>query len=89
MMTTKFCVLNFKTGLYDEYKTKNEAIIAVTNNAFDSYMEHVHQNPISIVKVLEDGSEIWTSTNGDDISTDMIKAKLQEKLVGEIKFTKI
>ena len=32
MMTTKFCVLNFKTGLYDEYKTKNEAIIAENGN---------------------------------------------------------
>ena len=68
-MKTIFKVLNPANGLYADYLTMEDAQAAAKERAWEFYLEHTHQCPISKVFVTEEGAEIWTNgeQNADNI----------------------
>lgn len=87
-MSIVYNVWDIETATYIQKETLEEAVELATNIAFDFYMTHVHWSPVAKVEVLEDGSEVWTSSNGEDITNNIIMKALREKIIANITLTK-
>lgn len=66
-MTTKFAIINPATGTYEFVATKSELTETIATMAFEFFLLHTHGNPVSLVEVLEDGSEVWRNTDNQTI----------------------
>jgi hypothetical protein len=68
----QYALLNPKTGLYELFASKDEAVPRFAEIALSLMLEHTHDNPFTIVQTNEDGLQTWTAPDGTDI-TDYIK----------------
>jgi hypothetical protein len=77
-----FKVLNPMTGVYVDANTAEECVAKMSEIALTLYLEHVHQQPYSVVDKLEDGSEVWRSSAGVEIANQdgLIRATLQNAI---------
>lgn len=64
-MNTKYAILNPSTGEYSFANDKDELVNLLTETAMNFYKLHVHGNIYSVVQTNSDGSETWTSPDGD------------------------
>jgi hypothetical protein len=86
-MSIKIAILNPQNGSYDYFDNTTDLIENMANNAINFYMQHTHDNPFSTIETLEDGSEIWRNSAGDEIpSPEQIEAATKEKMAGLINY---
>lgn len=84
----KFAVFNPTDGSYKKFDSIEDTLAEASDVAFIIYMRHVHENPFSIIEVAEDGTEIWSTPNGEiHDSPEVIKAKLETKIRNMKAFT--
>lgn len=79
-MKTIYKILDPTLGGYKDAATLEECQQLFAQTAFDFYMHHVHGVPYSICEVADDGSEVWRSPSGDEITPafkDQIAVQLQ------------
>lgn len=72
----KYAILNPMNGQYSFVDTESQCIDTLKDICFNFYLYHTHNSPISIVKYLEDGSQIW-KTNGEEVifTKEMLESK--------------
>lgn len=58
-MRTIYKVLNPNIGEYQESETKESAELLAREIAWQFYLAHTHQAPISKVVITDEGAEIW------------------------------
>lgn len=92
-MSIKYAILNPAIGLYEYAETIEQATEIAAKTALDFYLVHVHNSIMSVVEVLDDGSENWKNSSGEPIlSIDQIKEKIRmriEKTPGVLPVTKV
>ena len=59
----KYAVLDPRNGTYTFMTDAQERDNTARQLAWELYLSHVHNVPYSVVEVMEDGSEQWTSPN--------------------------
>jgi hypothetical protein len=64
-MQIVYKVLDPKSGLYQEAETQETAEELASEIAWQFYISHTHEKPISKVEILEDGSEIWKTIDDE------------------------
>lgn len=60
-MQTTYKVLDPSNGLYQERETQESAELLARELAWQFYLTHTHDNPISKVVVTEENVEIWSN----------------------------
>jgi hypothetical protein len=68
----QYALLNPKTGSYEIFDTREEAVPRFAEIALSLLLEHTHQSPFTIVETNEDGLQTWTAPDGANI-TDYVK----------------
>lgn len=77
-MTTKYARLSPLDGSYTHFDSLEAAIDAAFIEAWNFYMSHTHGQPLSKVVVADDGSETWTTLEGESLpSPKEIEARTQ------------
>ena len=77
----KFAVLSPMTGDYTQFDTLELAVSQASQLAVEMFMQHVHNAPISVVNVAEDGSETWSSSYGmEGLSPEQVRAALDTRV---------
>ena len=80
-MTTIFKVFNPYTGLYSDAETKEEMINLLFDRAWEAYLTLCHENPVTLVTINPDGSQIWKNYKGEDMpNLDELRAQFEEKV---------
>jgi hypothetical protein len=83
-LTTLYKIFNPSTGEYSTVNSIEECIEKVGELAYNLYLEHVHNNPYSIVTVNEDGSETWRSADGTETDNyDEIQANITSRFANK------
>lgn len=62
-MEIKYGILNPTTGQYEYVNTLEETFNKINGLAFQFYMHHTHDAPISKITVNADNSETWEVIN--------------------------
>ncbi len=84
-MTTIFKVFNPYTGLYSDAETKQEMIDLLFKRAWETYLTLSHENPVTLVTINPDGSQVWKNFKGEDMpNLDELRAQFEEKLKHQI-----
>lgn len=68
----QYALLNPKTGSYELFNSREEAVPRFAEIALSLMLEHTQQSPFTIVETNEDGSQTWTAPDGSDI-TDYVQ----------------
>lgn len=55
------------SGSYVQCDTKQVAHDVIASMALNYWLEHCHNQPYSVVEILEDGMTIWRNPEGDNI----------------------
>lgn len=88
-MTTKIAVLNPTTAQYSFAEGRANAIALVASTAIEFYLQHAHGELCSVVTVNEDGTETWTTANGEQrLSPQEIEAELMRQIQSQAVFTR-
>ena len=81
-MTIKMAILNPQNGEYNYIDTMEELVDALAKQAVEFYLIHTHGSPFSTIEVLEDGSEMWRNSSGNEI---LSPAQMKEAAKHKIK----
>jgi hypothetical protein len=68
-MTIKYAIFNPMTGLYSFATSVDERNSSILNTALSFYKSYSSENFYSVVTVQEDGSEIWTTPDGEQLKS--------------------
>lgn len=69
----KYAIFNPLNGQYTYTESLEECKFEMANTAYNFYISHSHNNPVSIVEYFEDGTEKWQNGDGTniDITNDL------------------
>ena len=62
-MEIKYGIFNPTTGQYEYDSALDTTFNKITDLAFQFYMHHTHDSPVSKVTINDDGSETWEAIN--------------------------
>jgi len=66
-MQTVYRISNPAQGLYIETDSIESAKEAMIKQALEFYLQHTHQNPISVVEIDDVGAETWRNLSSDEM----------------------
>jgi hypothetical protein len=64
-MQIVYKVLDPNNGLYQQVETQENAEELAREIAWQFYLTHTHEKPITKVEISEDGSEIWKTIDDE------------------------
>jgi hypothetical protein len=64
-MQIVYKILDPNSGLYQQAETQETAEELAGEIAWQFYLSHTHEKPITKVEILEDGSEIWKTIDDE------------------------
>lgn len=78
----QYAIFNPKEGLYTMANTVEETLDIVAEIAFNFYLEHSHNNPISVVTKNDDGNEEWRNLAGNEVL--IIDSLIRESMIVKV-----
>jgi hypothetical protein len=73
-------IFNPATGEYEPAATLEECTIKLASQAWTFYLQYAHGQPYSVVEINDDGSEVWRTPAGEEMTNpEVMKQLIKQK----------